>query len=416
MITDTEQCVHAANHVSHAARHIECAQEHLANAAKAYLAKGAGSVLRKMSGASMTKAAYEMGRSAEQVGMAAKHMNSLIGRPGWDGTSDFDNANKALNDVNHHLGLAHDRHCELAEAVKDGDSAAIKDGHDAVSGHLGQALSSAKTASSVIEAALRERNADVENGPEKPAGAANKQDGAPPSQGTDAFTSGQGGNHLDGYNLEGQHDDDKKKKKKPVTKGYLTRALPPAQEEELLAAVTDPIIKAELAKTLQHWGRTHLEFFIPIRKVQAFKADDGTESLMVEGYASVADFVDGQNDVPLEDALRKAMEDWAVFGNIRLQHDPSKPVGTIKYPTIGALPSGTPLPGWWMEQHPETGTMAACIRVHVPSTETEAISKIRNGLITGFSVGGSVTGEKSAVVEVDDRGVVQGIYEQAAAA
>jgi hypothetical protein len=53
---------------------------------------------------------------------------------------------------------------------------------------------------------------------------------------------------------------------------------------------------------------------------------------------------DEQGDVPTADALRKAMQDWANFGNIRLQHDPSKPVGTIKYPAVGHLPAGVLLP------------------------------------------------------------------------
>ena len=90
MITDFEQMDHARSHIGHAARHIESAVGHLKNAAKTFLSKSIDE-LQKMAGASMIHSAYEMGRANEQTNMAAKHSHSVLGRPGWDGSSDHAN-------------------------------------------------------------------------------------------------------------------------------------------------------------------------------------------------------------------------------------------------------------------------------------------------------------------------------------
>ena len=293
-----------------------------------------------MAGASMVKAAYEQGRATEQKSMAAKHVHSLIGRPGWDGSSDFSNANSAINDVDHHLGLAHDRHAEMAEAVHDNDTNAIKDAHAAVLEHLNRANIAAKTAGSVIDAALRERGAD--NGPEKEPGAKNAQ---------------------------------------KLLKGHLDR------------------------------DGDHVRFFVPFSKVSELKTADG-DTLMVEGCASVADYLDDQNDVPDADALEKAFAEWAPFGNIRLQHKVDRPVGTIRQPVVGDLPDGMAKPGWWIGVHPVTNTKAAFIRAHIIDPET--VKLIKAGVMTGFSIGGSVNKSRNVWAEVDDNGVVTKIYGEAA--
>ena len=81
-------------------------------------------------------------------------------------------------------------------------------------------------------------------------------------------------------------------------------------------------------------------------------------SLIVEGCASVADYLDDQDDIPDPVALKNAMEEWAPFGNLRGQHDSKWPIGTIRSPLVGKL-SDDLTPGWWMGKHPVTKTDAA---------------------------------------------------------
>jgi hypothetical protein len=264
-----------------------------------------------MAGASMIHGAYEMGRANEQINMAQKHSHALIGRPGWDGSSDFAN-----------------------------DPDAVQAAHDALMGHLDAAQSAAKHAGSVIDASLRARDAQLDNGPEKEPGATNK-----------------------------------------AIKGHLDRE------------------------------GDQLRFFIPFTKVTSLKTTNG-ETLMIEGCASVADLLDDQGDIADEEALRAAMDAWAPYGNVRLQHKADRPVGTIRNPVIGELPDGVGRPGWWMAEHPRSRTQAAFVRAHI--VEPETIKLIKTGVMTGFSIGGTVTDSRDIFVDVDDLGVVQQVLGEAA--
>jgi hypothetical protein len=127
-----------------------------------------------------------------------------------------------------------------------------------------------------------------------------------------------------------------------------------------------------------------VRFFLPatIKKVLS----DG--SLIVEGCASVSDYIDDQNDIPDADALERAMTAWSPFGNIRGQHDPKWPIGTIREPLVGKL-SEDLKPGWWMGKHPVTKTPAAYIRAHI--VDDKAVKFFRNNLFSGFSIGGEIS-------------------------
>jgi hypothetical protein len=159
-------------------------------------------------------------------------------------------------------------------------------------------------------------------------------------------------------------------------------------------------LRGQLLKASQE----RFDLWIPIRKIDELA--DG--SLMVTCIANVSDFIDSDGEYFTPDALEKAMTEWAPFGNIREQHDPSKPVGTIRQPVIGKIDGEQP--GWWMGEHPETGTPAAFMRVYVPNVGDgkDTIVKLKAGLLTGCSVGGKINagGRKNVEVEVDDSGVV----------
>jgi hypothetical protein len=136
--------------------------------------------------------------------------------------------------------------------------------------------------------------------------------------------------------------------------------------------------------------------FLPARITK--ELSDG--SLIVEGCASVADYLDDQDDIPDPVALKNAMTEWAPFGNIRAQHDPKQAIGTIRQPRVGKL-SEELKPGWWMAKHPVTGTDAAFIRAHI--VDTAAVRKFKANIFTGFSVGGQINpgGFKTEEIKVN---------------
>jgi hypothetical protein len=136
--------------------------------------------------------------------------------------------------------------------------------------------------------------------------------------------------------------------------------------------------------------------FLPARITK--ELSDG--SLIVEGCASVADYVDSQDDIPDPVALKNAMTEWAPFGNIRAQHDPKQAIGTIRKPIYGKL-SEELEPGWWMAKHPVTGTDAAFIRAHI--VDTGAVRKFKANVFKGFSIGGQINpgGYKKEEIKVN---------------
>ena len=121
---------------------------------------------------------------------------------------------------------------------------------------------------------------------------------------------------------------------------------------------------------------------------------------MAYGWASVSDYVDNQDETITPQALRRATEDWAPFGNIRGQHDPSWAVGTIKDPLLGKMEAK---PGWEIRPHPETGTDALWLATHI--VDDKAIKLTRSGVFGGFSIGGKVNPGGRVSKEVNGRKV-----------
>ena len=147
-------------------------------------------------------------------------------------------------------------------------------------------------------------------------------------------------------------------------------------------------------------GEGQFDIFVPFTKVE--EQDDGT--LIVEAWASVADFIDSDGEYFSPEGLRKFVESWAPFGNFRAQHDPKKPAGTIRQPALGKKLEAEL--GWWIQKHPETDTEGLFVRSR--AVDSEAIKFIKAGVYTGLSVGGSIPpgGRKVVQVEVNDAGVV----------
>jgi hypothetical protein len=152
---------------------------------------------------------------------------------------------------------------------------------------------------------------------------------------------------------------------------------------------------------------TDFRIYVPFAKVE--EAPDG--SLIIEAWANVSDFVDSDGEFFSRKGLRKFVDSWKTCGNFRLQHDPSKPIGTINPPWIGKSDPDKPL-GADIRKHPETNTDAIWVRFCVD--DDEGIRKTKKGIMTGLSVGGRIPegGRVMVEVEVDERGLV--IYDQAA--
>lgn len=333
MISDTEQIDHSRNHLAHAVRHVGAASEHLDSWADG---------VEKMAGAHLAKAGHAIGAATEQHAMAKKHIDSLIGREGWDGEADLEGVKAASGNMQHELKMAGEQHAALGEAMHGGDAKGAIKVHKALRTHLDKASAHGQDAMNGIGRALEAR------------GTADKA--AKPESVIKARL------YLDGDSLH----------------------------------LFTPILSEPLVVKFQD-GSTHT--FQPIEKLS-----DGT--LIVTGFASVADYVDDQGDAITAKALNKAMSEWAPTGNIRFQHDPQRPIGTIRQPLIGKIDDGVEPPGWWMVKHPVTGTDAAVIRPHI--IDEQAIKYFKSGTLTGFSVGGRVNpgGSEVREVEVDAMGRV----------
>ncbi len=118
--------------------------------------------------------------------------------------------------------------------------------------------------------------------------------------------------------------------------------------------------------------------YTPIQKVEP----QGDGSLLVSGWGSVSNYIDSQGDFPDPTALKSAAIDWGThWGNIRLQHDGSKPIGSARkadYP--GAEIS--------IKKHPDTGTEALWLVSHI--VDADGINKVKSGTLKGYSMGGQI--------------------------
>ncbi|HLW71583.1 MAG TPA: hypothetical protein VKS22_13285 [Candidatus Binataceae bacterium] len=320
MISDAEQADHARSHYKAAANHVAAAGEHLDGW------EDASGGVEKMAGAQLSKAAFEIGQATAQHAMGKKHVDSLIGREGYDGNPAFEAAKAASGGMGHELKMAAESHAALHQADREQNGAQMIARHKDLRGHLAKASAHAEDASTGLGKCLEAGD----NGSTK----------------------------------------------------------------------TAKVLKGELLKS----SRDDFRLWLPVCKID--ELPDG--ALLVTCIANVSDFIDSDGEYFTPEALAKAMTDWAPFGNIREQHNPSKPVGTIRQPTIGKLDGEQP--GWWMAEHPETKTPAAFMRVHVPNVgdSRETIVKLKVGLLTGCSVGGSINpgGRQTVEVEVDENGVV----------
>lgn len=333
MITDEEQIDHARNHTNAAMRHLGAAGEHL---------DGWLDHVQKMAGAHLAKAGHEIGQAMAQQAMAKKHIDSLIGREGWDGEASVETVKAANSGMQHELKQAAEQHASLGEAVGEGDAHGAIKVHKALRAHIDKAVAHGQ---------------DIVDGV--------------------------------GRALEGRGRNDK-----AAARGELLKARLYLDGDSL--HLFTPIINEPLVVKFQD-GSAHT--FQPIDNLA-----DG--SLIVTGFASVADYVDDQGDAITPKALHKAMSEWAPTGNIRFQHDPQRPIGTIRQPLLGKIDDGVEPPGWWMVKHPVTGTDAAVIRPHI--IDEGAIKYFKSGTLTGFSVGGRVNpgGSEVREVEVDAMGRV----------
>lgn len=319
MITDAEQADHARSHVKAAMNHIAAAGEHLD--------AWQDEAVEKMAGAHLSKAAIAIGRASEQHVQGKKHIDSLIGREGWDGESGFEAAKAGNGPMGADLKMAEEHHQVLNEAVLDGDAKKAIRAHTALRAHLGKASGHA---ASVVDGITK--------------------------------------------SIEGRGKTDKF-----------------AASGKLRAQVF-----FEKSKDGEQF-----RLFMPFTKAE--ELSDGT--LVIEACASVSGFIDSDEEYFTAEGLRKLAESWAPFGNLRGQHDPNWPAGTVRNPVLGKSETQY---GWWIDKHPETMTDALFVRAHV--VEEKAIGFVKSGVFTGLSVGGKIPpgGRKVVEVEVDERGVVMG--------
>lgn len=308
---------HAEGHITNALNHLDAAKEHAVR-----MINHAG--LSKAAHSSHAKLGHELGAASAQHAMAHKHLNSLIGRPDVDGSSEIKTANSNSKSMGHHIKMAQEAHADLGDLLDNPDKA-----HESVVSmqeHIAKAEAVGAVAKEAIGHALQEFRA----------------------QGL------------------GEKNDTQK------------------------AASSTALLKGAL-----HIDKSgHFELFVPFTKI--LKEADG--SLVVEGCASVSDYVDSQGDYFTPEALERAMKDWSTTGNIRLQHDTTKLAGTIRQPIFGKLNNDAEL-GWWMAPHPVTKTPAAFIRAHIVGDE--AIKLTKAGVMTGFSVGGAINPGGYEIVEVE---------------
>src|SRR6516164_2708353 len=103
------------------------------------------------------------------------------------------------------------------------------------------------------------------------------------------------------------------------------------------------------------------------RITKAVPLDDG--SLEVHGIASSEDR-DDQNEVVKAEAIRAALPDYLQFPAVRMQHRADMPIGTTLEVDVG---------------------QDKVTRVVTKIVDRDAITKVRAGVLRGFSLGGSVT-------------------------
>jgi len=131
--------------------------------------------------------------------------------------------------------------------------------------------------------------------------------------------------------------------------------------------------------------------YTPIQKVEP----QGDGSLLVSGWGSVSNYIDSQGDFPDPDALKSAAIDWGThWGNIRLQHDAGKPIGSArKADHPGAEIS--------IRKHPDTGSDSLWLVSHI--VDADGISKVKSGTLKGYSMGGMINPGGRVLGELDGK-------------
>jgi len=148
-------------------------------------------------------------------------------------------------------------------------------------------------------------------------------------------------------------------------------------EQRTGSGVSSDAPPLKLLKAAGDAGDT-MALYCPIAKTARTK-----NGLMVYGWASVADYVDDQNEIVDSAALREAVEEWKAWRNIRLMHQP-EPVGVAPLVEI--------------RTHPETGGDALYLGAHI--VDERAIRLIETGVLKGFSIGGYCLEKVAETVEL----------------
>ena len=119
-------------------------------------------------------------------------------------------------------------------------------------------------------------------------------------------------------------------------------------------------------------------FYCPIAK--SAKTPRG---LMVYGWASVAEYLDDQDEIVDAEGLREAVEEWKTWRNIRLMHQPD-PIGVA--PVVEIRP------------HPVTGKNALWLGAHI--VDDRAIKLVEAGVLKGFSIGGKCLEKVAETIDI----------------
>jgi len=137
-------------------------------------------------------------------------------------------------------------------------------------------------------------------------------------------------------------------------------------------------LEAERIRKLPRWFQRDFA----IKSVDT-SADGG--SLIVRGYASVAE-VDRDGDMITLDALRRAVDPYLqTNGVVLLNHQQDKPIGRVLSATVDAR-------GLFVEAEIVPG---------VADWSRDAYAKIRGGVLKAFSIGGYFLRKGSSVVGLD---------------
>jgi hypothetical protein len=138
-------------------------------------------------------------------------------------------------------------------------------------------------------------------------------------------------------------------------------------------------LKLSIAK-MGDSNELQVALYCPIAKTTRTK-----NGLMVYGWASVAEYVDDQDEVVDAGALREAVEEWKQWRNVRLMHQP-EPIGIA--PVIE------------LRRHPETGRDALWIGAHI--VDDRAIRLVETGVLKGFSIGGQCLERTAETIEIQE--------------